>query len=297
MIYTCTTNPSLDYYVSLNKLNKGVNNRSEIEMYDAGGKGVNVSIVLNNLCISTICLGFLGGFTKEFYLKFISDYPYIQPLFTSISDNTRINVKIMESVKETGINASGPHITKEEFAKFKSRLNSVYSDDYFVLSGNIQDDIQENMIEAIKQLSEDGVKIVLDTNKTIIDSCLDSNLFMVKLNNEYFMNTDKTVDEVGKELLNKQISYVMYSAPNKDAILYYKGGKLLCHNYSDSLLNVTGSADSMVAGFLYGIIRGGDEMEAFRYAGAAGLATSMSNDLSSKEKIEEVYSQIEVSIL
>ena len=39
MIYTCTTNPSLDYYLSLtNELKMGDTNRSEIEMYDAGGR-------------------------------------------------------------------------------------------------------------------------------------------------------------------------------------------------------------------------------------------------------------------
>ena len=42
MIYTCTTNPSLDYYISLPELVLGKSNRTDTEMYEAGGKGVNV---------------------------------------------------------------------------------------------------------------------------------------------------------------------------------------------------------------------------------------------------------------
>ena len=79
MSYTCTTNPSLDYFISLPELQIGLDNRSDMELFEAGGKGVNVSIVLNNFHIPNVALGFLGGFTKEYYLSFIGDYPYIQP--------------------------------------------------------------------------------------------------------------------------------------------------------------------------------------------------------------------------
>ena len=51
----------------------------------------------------------------------------------------------------------------------------------------------------------------------------------------------------------------------------------------------------MVAGYLYGVIRGASVEESFKYANAASLATCMSNDLGSKEKIEELFDTIEVS--
>ena len=69
----------------------------------------------------------------------------------------------------------------------------------------------------------------------------------------------------------------------------------MCQNNSDSLVNVTGSSDSMLAGFIYGSMRAADTAESFKYANAAALATSMSNDLASKEKIEELFDTIEVT--
>ena len=291
MIYTCTTNPSLDYYVTIPSLEMGTNNRSDLEMYEAGGKGVNVSIVLNNFRIPSVCMGFLGGFTKDFYLSFIAKYPNIQPLFTTIADHTRINVKIMDNEYETSINAKGPHITDQEFNRFRSRANSVYTDDIFVLSGNIEEEIKDRIIDLVHELCADGVKVILDTDKQILDRCLDADLFAVKLNDR---NLDGDLFEKAKEYLEKKVDVILYSAPHKHSYVFTNDQTLMCENLDDSLVNVTGSADSMVAGFLYGVIRGADTLESFKYANAASLATSLSNDLGSKEKIEEVYDTIEV---
>ena len=293
MIYTCTTNPSLDYYITIPEVEKGKTNRSDLELYDAGGKGVNVSIVLNNFRIPSVCLGFLGGFTKDYYLSFISAYPNIQPLFTTIQDNTRINVKIMDNEYETAINAKGPHISDEEFNKFKSRIAGIYSDDIFILSGNIEDEIKEKMIELVHELAEEGVRIVLDTDKDILLSCMDAGLFAVKLNANH-VSDEKELHDFAEKLMEQGTKNVLYSAPHHSSYLFTADRRLMCENQKDSLVNATGSADSMVAGFIYGVIRGADPEETFRYANAASLATCMSNDLGSKEKIEEVFEDIEV---
>lgn len=294
MIYTCTANPSLDYYLTFDDINLGTNNRSEMEIFEAGGKGVNVSIVLNNFQIPSSCLGFLGGFTKDFYLSYISKFPFIQPLFTTINDNTRINVKLMDNKNETSLNAKGPFISNSEFDKFKLRLNKVYKDDYFILSGNIGNDIKDKMVEVIHELSRDGVKIILDADDDIVKKCIDAGIFMVKLN-DYFLNDYKLdVFKASKELIDLGIKYVLYSNAGKPSYLFTSDITLKCKNLENNLINSTGSSDSLVAGALYGIIRGADPIECFKYANAASLATSLSNDLGSKEKIEELYDSIEV---
>ena len=49
MIYTVTFNPALDYIVRVAQLNIGEVNRAAYGEIMAGGKGVNVSLVLKNL--------------------------------------------------------------------------------------------------------------------------------------------------------------------------------------------------------------------------------------------------------
>ena len=63
MIYTVTFNPALDYIVTMDELNIGYVNRTNTEQILPGGKGINVSIVLNNLGIENTAIGFVAGFT------------------------------------------------------------------------------------------------------------------------------------------------------------------------------------------------------------------------------------------
>lgn len=70
MIYTVTFNPALDYIVRVGQLNIGEVNRTEYGEIMAGGKGVNVSLVLKNLGHESTALGFAAGFTGE---KLIQD--------------------------------------------------------------------------------------------------------------------------------------------------------------------------------------------------------------------------------
>ena len=62
MIYTVTFNPSLDYIVSVDNFTTGKVNRTTKEILFPGGKGINVSIVLNNLGMESTALGFIAGY-------------------------------------------------------------------------------------------------------------------------------------------------------------------------------------------------------------------------------------------
>ena len=65
MIYTVTMNPAIDYVVQLPRtLIPGAINRSTGEDYQFGGKGINVSNVLQRLGHHTVALGFVAGATK-----------------------------------------------------------------------------------------------------------------------------------------------------------------------------------------------------------------------------------------
>ncbi|MEV2689799.1 hypothetical protein ABNE09_12555 [Paenibacillus larvae] len=51
MIYTCTLNPAIDLFVALEDLKPNIVNRTNDEDYQANGKGINISFVLNMLGI------------------------------------------------------------------------------------------------------------------------------------------------------------------------------------------------------------------------------------------------------
>ena len=66
MIYSVTLNPSIDYVIELPRLNLGAVNRLAHDVKLPGGKGINVSRILQTLGLPTTAWGFLGGFTGTF---------------------------------------------------------------------------------------------------------------------------------------------------------------------------------------------------------------------------------------
>ena len=65
MIYTVTLNPALDYIMHVEHFEKNRINKTSSELLLPGGKGINVSIVLHNLGMSSTALGFIAGFTGQ----------------------------------------------------------------------------------------------------------------------------------------------------------------------------------------------------------------------------------------
>ena len=131
MIYTITFNPAIDYILEVDKLEINEINRAKAERILAGGKGINVSIVLKNLGIDSIALGFLGGFTGQEIKRKIeklgikTDFVYIK------NKSSRINVKLQTNahgkiIEETAINSDGPEISEEEVNEEIGKMAEMY---------------------------------------------------------------------------------------------------------------------------------------------------------------------------
>ena len=132
MIYTVTLNPSLDYIIDVKHFEPGMVNRTTAEKIFAGGKGINVSMVLKNLGFDSTALGFLAGFTgKEIERQL--EGKGISTDFICLEDGiSRINMKIRSEV-ESEINGLGPEISSEAIKKMFDRLDELQEGDILVL--------------------------------------------------------------------------------------------------------------------------------------------------------------------
>ena len=136
MIYTVTFNPSLDYIVDVKYFKKGTVNRTSAEKIFPGGKGINVSIVLNNLGLKNTALGFEAGFTGKEIIRLLSEVG-IETDFINVSGGlSRINIK-MRSDSETEINGIGPIITKDDIDKLYRNSKDSLFNPFFLNSQNL----------------------------------------------------------------------------------------------------------------------------------------------------------------
>lgn len=117
MIYTVTLNPSIDYIVHVDQLTIGAVNRMKSDLKLPGGKGINVSRILKRIDNDSTALGFLGGFTGRFIEEWL-ERETIQTNFTTVADDTRINIKLKAS-EETEINGQGPIVSENEMDALK----------------------------------------------------------------------------------------------------------------------------------------------------------------------------------
>ena len=88
MIYTCTITPSLDYTTYLPDFQAGKLNRSNDVYYYPGGKGINVSRVLQRLDVESIAVGFVGGFVGDYIKEFLHAGKYPNRFYPNRKDHT-----------------------------------------------------------------------------------------------------------------------------------------------------------------------------------------------------------------
>ncbi|MBV4420270.1 1-phosphofructokinase [Clostridium tyrobutyricum] len=301
MIYTVTFNPSIDYVIQTENLILGDINRVDNEKKFAGGKGINVSRVLNNLGVSSKALGFIGGFTG----KFIKDSLVNLGIFTDfieVKEDTRINVKI-RSKQETEINGAGPDIDKENLEKLFKKVENLKSEDFIVLAGNVQKSVPRDIYSRIQQRCKNG-KVAVDTTGSALTATLKYKPFLIKPNihelGEIFERELKSSDEVIKyanELRKMGAQNVIISMGKDGAMLVCDEGVYKASAPKGTVQNSVGAGDSVVAGFLAEYTRSHSIVDAFKYGAASGSATAFSIDLCKKDFVEQLLAEIYVTKL
>ena len=197
MIYTLTLNPSIDYYISLNTLLIGGLNRADAESVRAGGKGINVSLMLKKLGVESTALGFTGGFTGEEIRRQVREKGIKEEFIDVPGQCSRINVKVM-SGQETQLNGRGITVSEVDIARLYDRLDVLKADDILIMSGAPCRGLDENVYaDIIDRLSSKGVKIILDTSGASLKKAAAKRPFLVKPNVDELMELYR--DEITAE--------------------------------------------------------------------------------------------------
>lgn len=296
MIYTVTFNPSLDYIVSIRNFEEGSVNRASDEMILPGGKGINVSIVLNNLGMESHLLGFIAGFTGKEIERMVSDDGCISEFIKVDNGFSRINVK-MRSEKESEINGIGPAISNSEMTQLLDKLDKLKEGDVLVLAGSIPASIPDTIYyDIMKMLSDRKIMIVVDAIKDLLLNVLPLHPFLIKPNKQELaemMNLENlSKEDIVKnafELQKRGARNVLVSMAGEGAILVTEDGDVYSSAaHKGNVVNSVGAGDSMVAGFIYGYLKNKDYKEAFETGLCAGSASAFSQNLATKEQVEEL---------
>lgn len=300
MIYTITFNPALDYIVKMEEFNLGHVNRSGNEFVYAGGKGINVSIVLNNLGVKSKALGFIAGFTGDEIERRVRDFGCDTEFIKLSSGMSRINVKIKADV-ESEINGGGPDISEEALNNLYSQLDKLAEGDILVLAGSVPKTMPTDVYERImERLQEKNVKFIVDTTGESLLKVLKYNPFLIKPNHyelgDLFgvkLNNKEEVIEYAKKLKNMGAQNVIISMAGDGAVLIDSNGDVTTSNVPKGIVkNSVGAGDSMVAGFIAGYLNSEKVEEGFKLGVATGSASAFSEGLATKDYVYELLEQV-----
>lgn len=300
MIYTVTLNPSIDYIVEVDHFQISHLNRIDRESKFPGGKGINVSRVLNTMDVPSKAFGFLGGFTGMF-IQDTLEAEGIQTDFVKVQDDSRINIKL-KTGEETELNGQGPALTEENIQELHEKLEGLQEGDILVLAGSIPPSLPKTFYSELTQkYSARRVKVVVDASGAILTKVLKDQPFLVKPNHhelsELFNKKISTVEEVvpyGKKVVEMGAQNVIVSMAGDGALLFTNSEVYTATIPKGKVLNSVGAGDSLVAGFIGTYVKENDMVKAFQVAVATGSATAFSQDLATKEKINALLDQVTI---
>lgn len=334
MIYTVTLNPSLDDFVSVPEFRLGKTNRTEDEHLVAGGKGINVSLVLTALGIPNTALGFTAGFTGEEIERQLKRKNICCDFIRLPEGSSRINVKIVH-YEGTELNGRGPEIDRASLEKLAGRIRRLEKGDFLILAGSIPAGMPKTLYADFMKAAPDGVRIVVDTEGEALRAVLPLHPFLIKPNlDELSELIQRGAGKLQKELamqreICKEQSFkrsplrhhklenpsgpqpadvlqllaariqklgaqnVLISMSGDGAALLDADGKFHLHKAPvGELVNGVGAGDSMVAGFVAGLLWHHSYEEAFLMGLAAGSASAYQEELAGQKEIALLYEQM-----
>ena len=295
MIYTVTFNPAVDYVVRADAVKLGEVNRTYDEHFFAGGKGINVSLVLKRLGVESVASGFTAGYTGQLIEGELRKNG-IQTDFVRVHNGfSRLNIKLTADT-QTQLNGSGPQVSKNELQMLYSKLEILGKNDILILSGSVPGSMPQNTYEKILEfLSGRGINAVVDAEGKLLTNTLKYKPFLIKPNREELeeifkkeMQTDDEIIQAAARLQKKGARNVLISLDADGALLLDETGKIHRQGTrSGTVINPVGAGDSMIAGFLAGYLKKKDYAYALKLGTAAGTATAFSRSLASKTAIEK----------
>lgn len=298
MIATVTMNPAVDYTVSVDgPLVQSAVNRTSDELITAGGKGINISLVLQQLEIPTTVYGFLAGTTGTMIAERMKRTQIPTEWIMIPNQMTRINIKMKDHGSVTELNGRGVSVSEKDMDQLREKLSRYADGDVIVLAGSIPAGAEPtHYAELMDSLAENGVRFAVDTSGQPLLEVLRCHPFVIKPNLPELCAAFGTEIETwwdalpyGKQLIEMGAQNVLLSLGSDGALLFNEEQRVWHLSApKGTVKNAVGSGDAMLGGFLAACASGKEITEALRMGIAAGSATAFSEWMANRTQIENL---------
>lgn len=299
MITTVTLNPAIDTRYFIEDFKEGRLFRAEKTIKSPGGKGLNVTKVLNQLGNDVTATGILGGKNGEWIQERLKELN-IKEKFALSSSETRVCIAVLAKNSETEILESGEELNSDDLKKFEDKfLELIEKSNVITMSGSLSKGIPTDYYRRIIEMAnEKGKKVILDTSGKALLEGVRGKPFLIKPNfDELEFVLGEPID--GREKINKAVTKLRELGAQN--ILVSLGGEGAVYFGEENLKiviprikinNTVGSGDSSVAGFAKGLDEGLELREILKLSMACGMSNAQSME-TGKVILEDVQKFME----
>ena len=284
MIFTVTLNPALDKEYQVPELIIDEIMRMSHSRIDFGGKGFNVSRMLQSLGVDSIALGFVGGHTGDIIVEGLRGLG-IQVDPSPIIGETRTNISIVgeKDSHYVKINESGPSVSEDEVEALLRKINTlVRPDDFWVLAGSIPTNVPDDIYaRIINQVNRAGAFALLDTSGTPLRLGIEEKPYLIKPNIHelsFLVNREikglRDLSEVISEMHDQGLQTILVSLGEDGAFLSDGLQRWRGRPPKIKVQNPIGAGDAMVAGLVWRLNEGDSVGVALPWSIACGTAAA-----------------------
>ena len=304
IIYTCTLNPAIDLFVTVDSLDPYIVNRTNAEDYQANGKAINISILLKRMGLDNTALGFIGGFTGK-HIENELKQKGITTDFIGVDGITRINTFVRVQEKEYKIVNRGPIISPDKKEEMLKKIKRIPAGSFLFVSGSLPKGLSEGIFVEISKIAKDNnLNLILDISSKKLLDCLPYQPYLVKPNKEElaaFFNQDTLNDNqiinLGKEILKMGSKQVLISLEEEGSLYISEQEIIRVTSPQGKVVNTACAGDALLSSFVGQLQLGATIEDALIYASATGASTAFSMGLSDLTDIEQLAAQIKLHYL
>ncbi|WP_438839100.1 tagatose-6-phosphate kinase [Streptococcus pluranimalium] len=306
MILTVTLNPAIDVSYPLDELKFDTVNRVVDVTKTPGGKGLNVSRVLNEFGERVKATGCIGGESGDFIINHLPDSIFSR--FYKISGDTRTCIAILHEGNQTEILEKGPMLSVDEIDGFANHFKYLLNDvDVVTMSGSLPAGIPDDYYQKLIGIANlNGKKTVLDCSGNALEAVLkgDSKPTVIKPNLEelsQLLGKEMTKDfEALKEVLQDElfegIEWIIVSLGADGVFAKHKDTFYKVDIPKIEIVSAVGSGDSTVAGIASGLANDEDDRALLTKANVLGMLNAQEKTTGhvNMENYDKLYQSIKV---
>lgn len=309
MVTTVTLNPCIDLTLYLNGLHTGGLNLVSSSRSDTCGKGVNVSVVLRALGMSTMCTGISFDGNGNLLDTFLGEQ-CIAHDFALARGHIRTNIKLMDTVKNemTEVNSQGDVVEASVVGEYLSKLRGHAGRSRIIaFSGRVPNggdqsyaDIYLKSIEAVKDTE---ALTIVDAEKEPLRLAVSAKPYLIKPNTfeleETFgckIHANKDIVEACRDIIKQGVVIVCCSMGGDGAMIVNEKEAWFAPSLDIQPKGFQGAGDSVVAGMCKAIQEKRPLQDLLRYgvAAASGSLLREGTLLCRKQDFERLLPLVKI---